>query len=79
MTDWTIIVDDNCGTTKVYVVSAMDVASAAAYALSIYEAHQSSSGRVQWAFAGEPEFVCWDERYAYQKPDIIDLRGPKAA
>lgn len=50
--EWTVIVDDDCGTTKVYVVCAKTPNQAVAFAERIFNAHSSMGGRVQYVLEG---------------------------
>jgi hypothetical protein len=70
---FTVIVDDNCGTTKGYAVDAVTSAAACAMALRIFNAHQSIGGHVQFCFKGAPEFMPIGAHPSDQPPAIIDL------
>jgi hypothetical protein len=72
---YTVIVDDDCGTDRVYLVDAETPNSAAAYATRIYNSHSSMTGQPVMVFVGEPQKGCfWQRRDLTDPNNVIDLR-----
>lgn len=75
MKPYTVIVDDDCGTARIYVCEAETPNSAAAYAERIYNAHSSIGGKVKMVFPGAPQEGCfWDGINLNDPANVIDLR-----
>jgi len=68
--DWTVIVDDDCGTLRAYYVEANTPSQAAAFAERIYNAHHGRGGRVQYVIAGLADLQTVG---GSKPPEIIDL------
>lgn len=71
--NFTVIIDDDCGTTKAYYLPATTASGAAAAALRIFNAHASVNGSVLFVFLGEPVFCDFTGGKSQAPPAIIHL------
>lgn len=70
MKNWTVIVDDDCGTARTYYLSAPTPNAAANFAERVFNAHSGIGGKTKYVYAGEVEPAPYQ---GYQPMEVINL------